>query len=113
MWALRGASALLPPWQPIRIGLACPNCNEAFYSRARTPDFQDFFALLTAMPRLDQGSKLEIRSGRDRRAELSANLRYNLQNQWVAMVNAFPGGGRPISQRGANVRPFTRSTDGK
>jgi len=49
------------PERPMRIVASCPNCNEAFYDANRMQDFQQFFALLTAMPRLTEGSKLEIR----------------------------------------------------
>lgn len=49
------------PERPMRIASACPNCNEAFFDPVRVEDFKDFFALLTAMRRLTQGSKLEIR----------------------------------------------------
>jgi hypothetical protein len=44
------------PERPMRIASACPHCNEASYSPTRAKDFQDFFALLTAMPRLTEGS---------------------------------------------------------
>ena len=49
------------PKRPVRIAHTCPNCNEAFYDPTRMQDFEQFFALLTAMPRLTQGSKLKIR----------------------------------------------------
>jgi len=49
------------PKQPMRIVQTCPNCNEAFYGPDRMQDFQQFFALLTAMPKLTQGSKLKLR----------------------------------------------------
>src|ERR1019366_87655 len=85
------------PERPMRIASACPHCNEASYSPTRAKDFQDFFALLTAMPRLTEGSTLGIR----RRAGLSPHLRYDAQNQRVVRVNAPPG---PRAQRSALQR---------
>jgi len=49
------------PDKPIRIISHCPNCNEAFYGPTGMEDFQQFFALLTAMPRLADKTKLKVR----------------------------------------------------
>ncbi len=49
------------PKQPVRIAHTCPNCNEAFYGAEKRIGFEDFFALLTAMPKLTEGSRLKIR----------------------------------------------------
>jgi hypothetical protein len=49
------------PDAPMRIIYQCPNCNEPFYHFDRQETFKQFFALLTAMPRLTEGSKLKIR----------------------------------------------------
>jgi len=49
------------PGQPMRIASRCPNCNEPFYGPTEMENFQQFFALLTAMPRLSSNNKLRVR----------------------------------------------------
>jgi hypothetical protein len=49
------------PDKPVRILSTCPNCNEPFYGPTGMESFQQFFALLTAMPRLADKEKLTIR----------------------------------------------------
>ncbi|MFZ0737260.1 MAG: zinc ribbon domain-containing protein [Candidatus Acidiferrales bacterium] len=50
------------PRRPVRISHVCPNCNEPFYDAAtKGNDFQQFFALLSTMRRLTEGSKLKLK----------------------------------------------------
>jgi hypothetical protein len=49
------------PAKPVRVAHQCPNCNEPFYGPTRGDDFQAFFALLTGMRRLTEGSNLKLK----------------------------------------------------
>jgi hypothetical protein len=44
-----------------RVISSCPNCNEAFHDGKKATDFQDFFALLSGMKKLTEGSKMKLR----------------------------------------------------
>jgi uncharacterized protein (DUF983 family) len=49
------------PAKPVRVVHQCPNCNEPFYGPTRAEDFQAFFALLTGIRRLTEGSNVKLK----------------------------------------------------